>query len=107
MIAVGYRVRSARVLKVVKDTNSTPLVKMQRGKILVRLAECRADKPEGVRELLKQWYRARAKYIFSKRLQYPLPLTGWVTDLPEFRKQKRGQAYFVIHSQILHRRPTN
>lgn len=73
------------VLKVVKDTDSAPLVKMQRGKLLVRLPECRADKPERVRELLKQWYRARAKYIFNTRLQYLLPQTGWVTNLPEFR----------------------
>ena len=73
------------VLKVVQDADSGPQVKMARGKLLVHLPEFRPDNAEQVRQLLKQWYRVRAKTIFNARLQQLLPLTGWVNDLPEFR----------------------
>ncbi len=73
------------VLKVVEDTESAPLVKMQRGKLLVHVTDFEINKAERVRALLKQWYRVRAQYTFNARLQELLPLTDWVTELPEFR----------------------
>ncbi|OED42942.1 metal-dependent hydrolase [Chromatiales bacterium (ex Bugula neritina AB1)] len=73
------------VLKVVENTDSAPRVKMERGKLLVHLPKFRADKAEHVRELIKQWYRVRAHYIFNARLQQLLPQASWVNDLPEFR----------------------
>lgn len=73
------------VLKVVEATDSAPQVKMERGKLIVYLPEFRADKPERVRALLKQWYRVRAKYTFNARLKQLLPQTSWVSGSPEFR----------------------
>ncbi|ASJ72804.1 M48 family metallopeptidase [Granulosicoccus antarcticus] len=73
------------VLKVEENPELTEQVKMTRGKLLVSLPKFQDDKPDRVRELVKDWYRIRAQQVFTTRLEHLLPQTRWVKEIPAFR----------------------
>ena len=73
------------VLKVVEESDTTPRVKMVRGKLLVILPNFQNNKAERVKELVKQWYRIRAQHVFEMRLNQLLPQISWVDEIPKFR----------------------
>ena len=73
------------VLKIATSSDTTPLVKMERGKLLVNLPENQVRSTAQIRDLLRQWYGARAQHIFKLRLEKLLPQTNWVDEMPKFR----------------------
>lgn len=77
-----YYLGKQYLLKVIETANETQRVKLTRGKLEVTVRVKSADK---VRQLLTDWYKARAKEVFSKRLEVMLEQTLWVTDKPPIR----------------------
>ncbi|WP_298443884.1 SprT family zinc-dependent metalloprotease [uncultured Ferrimonas sp.] len=73
------------VLKVVEDSDSSPSVKMRRGKLLVSLPSFKVDKPAQVKGLVSHWYRQRAERVFQQRLTELMPQATWVSELPSFQ----------------------
>ncbi|MGB0466644.1 MAG: M48 family metallopeptidase [Pontibacterium sp.] len=70
------------LLKVIEAPNQVQGVKLLRGKLEVSVRNKNADK---VKELLTNWYKARAKETFAKRLDSMLEQTLWVTERPPMR----------------------
>lgn len=69
-------------LKVLEDPEHHQGVKLLRGKLEVSVRQKSADK---VQSLLEDWYKARAKNVFAKRLDYVLERALWVAERPAFR----------------------
>lgn len=79
-----YYLGKQYLLKVIEDPNSVQGVKLLRGKLEVSV---RIKNAEKVRELLTNWYKARAKETFAKRLDAVLEHALWVTERPPLRIQ--------------------
>lgn len=77
-----YYLGKQYVLKVIETAVEKQSVKMVRGALEVRLRE---NVPEKVKVLLNEWYKHRAKYFFSKRLEALLEKTLWVSHKPAIR----------------------
>jgi len=79
-----YYLGKQYVLKVIEEPGLTQVqgVKLLRGKLEVSV---RRRSSEKVRELLIDWYKARAKETFSRRLEAVLEQALWVTDRPTLR----------------------
>lgn len=73
------------VLKVVENIESTPNVKMTRGKLLVTLKSFNENKQALTKTLVSKWYKVRAEHIFHLRLSELLPQATWVKGVPSFR----------------------
>ncbi len=69
-------------LKVIHSKIELPAVKLLRGKIEVTTNE---KSSERIHALMNEWYRARAKETFAKRLDALLEQTLWVSDPPPIR----------------------
>lgn len=70
------------VLKVIESPDQKPGVKLLRGKLEVSV---RHKSPGKVRDLLNDWYKERAREVFSRRLDALLEQTFWVQERPAFR----------------------
>ena len=57
-------------------------IKLLRGKIEI---SARQKDSQLVKKLLEEWYKARAKIVFAKRLDVVLEQTLWVKERPPFR----------------------
>lgn len=69
-------------LKVNEDPSQIQAVKLLRGKLEVSIKHRSSEK---VRELLSDWYKSRAKEVFSRRLDAMLNQALWVTTRPPMR----------------------
>jgi len=70
------------LLKVIEAPQEVQGVKLLRGKLEVSV---RSKDTEKVKELLADWYRARAKEVFAGRLEATLEQALWVADQPSLR----------------------
>jgi predicted metal-dependent hydrolase len=70
------------VLKVIENPVDKPAVKLLRGKIEVTVREKSAGK---IQTLLADWYNARAKEVFARRLEGMLEQALWVSEKPPLR----------------------
>lgn len=70
------------LLKVMEAPQRPQSVKLLRGKLEVSV---RVKSPDKVCELLSDWYKSRAKEVFSKRLDALLEQSLWVTERPSIR----------------------
>ena len=70
------------VLKVIENPTEKPSVKLLRGKIEVTVREKSAEK---INALLADWYKARAKEVFARRLEVMLEQALWVSEKPPLR----------------------
>lgn len=77
-----YYLGKQYVLKVIEDPEQVQGVKLLRGQLEVWV---RAKSAEKVKELLADWYKARAKEVFAKRLDALLERTLWVANRPSLR----------------------
>ncbi len=77
-----YYLGKQYLLKVVEAPAEVQGVKMLRGKLEVSV---RSKNPLKVKELLTDWYKTRAKEVFSKRLDAVLEQALWVTERPPLR----------------------
>lgn len=77
-----YYLGKQYLLKVIEATEQVQGVKLLRGKLEVSVREKSSDK---VKELLADWYKARAKETFSKRLDAMLEQALWVDERPPLR----------------------
>lgn len=73
------------VLKVLEDAEAVPMVKMQRGKLLVTLKCFDERKSAHVKAMVRRWYHLRAERVFHERLAALLPKATWVEGIPSFR----------------------
>ncbi|WP_137886361.1 M48 family metallopeptidase [Pseudomonas sp. 2FE] len=69
-------------LKVIEEASAPPQVKLLRGMLCISLRQAKAEK---VRELLFDWYKARAREQFSRRLANLLAQTPWLKNQPPLR----------------------
>lgn len=79
-----YYLGKQHVLKVIEAPEYAPQVRMLRGKLEISV---RHKTTENVRELLRAWYRVRARDVFERRLQALLEQTLWVAEKPPLRIQ--------------------
>ena len=77
-----YYLGKQYLLKVIEDPEAKQSVKLLRGSIEVTVRSKAHDK---VAELLKDWYRLRAKETFAKRLDAVLEQALWVEERPPIR----------------------
>lgn len=70
------------LLKVIEAPEQVQGVKLLRGKLEVSV---RSKNTEKVKELLADWYKARAKEVFAKRLEATLEQALWVAEQPPLR----------------------
>lgn len=77
-----YYLGKQYMLKVIVAPSNTQGVKMLRGKLEVTLRYKSAEK---VLQLLTDWYKARAREVFAKRLSAMLEQALWVSDSPPLR----------------------
>lgn len=77
-----YYLGKQYMLKVVVASSDAQGVKMLRGKLEVTLRHKSAEK---VLQLLTDWYKARAREVFAKRLSAMLEQALWVSDSPPLR----------------------
>lgn len=77
-----YYLGKQYLLKVTVDAAAPRSVKLLRGQLLVSV---RGDDPERVRLALDEWYKARAKEVFHKRLDVVLEQALWVAERPPLR----------------------
>jgi predicted metal-dependent hydrolase len=77
-----YYLGKQYLLKVIEAPDTKPSVKLLRGSIEVTV---RSKSPEKVTELLKDWYRLRAKETFARRLDAMLEQALWVENRPPIR----------------------
>lgn len=70
------------LLKVIVDAESKPQVKLLRGQLQVLVKE---TNPDRVKTLLSDWYKAKAKEVFQRRLDSLLDKTLWVNERPGIR----------------------
>lgn len=69
-------------LKVIETASAPGQVKLLRGMLTVTL---RQAKPEKVREMLFDWYKARAREQFSRRLTNMIGQAHWIEQQPPLR----------------------
>ncbi len=74
-----YYLGKQYLLKVIEAPDQVQGVKLLRGKLEVSV---KIKNTEKVKELLTDWYKARAKEIFAKRLDTMLEQTLWVNEPP-------------------------
>ncbi|QIL90939.1 DUF45 domain-containing protein [Microbulbifer sp. SH-1] len=77
-----YYLGKQYLLKVIETPDQVQGVKLLRGRLEVSLRTKNADK---VKELLTDWYKARAKETFAKRLDAMLDQALWVIERPPLR----------------------
>lgn len=77
-----YYLGKQYVLKVIQHADETPSVKLLRGKIEVTVREKSIEK---ISTLLTDWYKARAKEIFTRRLDAMLEQALWTSETPPLR----------------------
>ncbi|CNB44199.1 metal-dependent hydrolase [Yersinia similis] len=77
-----YYLGKQYMLKVIVAPSDAQGVKMLRGKLEVTLRHKSAEK---VLKLLTDWYKARAREVFAKRLSAMLEQALWVSDSPALR----------------------
>lgn len=77
-----YYLGKQYLLKVITAPDQTQSVKLLRGKLEVTV---RSPSAEKVKKLLDDWYKARAREVFSKRLDAMLEHTLWVAERPSLR----------------------
>jgi predicted metal-dependent hydrolase len=77
-----YYLGKQYVLKVIENPDVKPSVKLLRGKIEVTVREKSAEK---ISTLLSDWYKARAKEVFARRLGAMLEQALWVGEKPPLR----------------------
>lgn len=77
-----YYLGKQYLLKVIEAPEQAQGVKLLRGRLEVSVSVKNA---ENVKALLAEWYKARAKDIFAKRLDAMLEQALWVTDRPPLR----------------------
>jgi predicted metal-dependent hydrolase len=77
-----YYLGKQYLLKVIEANEQAQGVKLLRGKLEVSV---RTKSAEKVKELLTEWYKARAKETFAKRLDALLEQALWVTERPSLR----------------------
>lgn len=77
-----YYLGKQYLLKVIEAPEQVQGVKLLRGKLEVSVRTKSADK---VKELLTDWYKARAKETFAKRLDAMLEQALWVEERPPLR----------------------
>lgn len=77
-----YYLGKQYVLKVIEDAAAAPSVKLLRGKIEVFVREKSAEK---IPQLLTDWYKARAREVFARRLDAMLEQALWVSGKPPLR----------------------
>ena len=77
-----YYLGKQYLLKVITASDQTQSVKLLRGRLEVTV---RGPSTEKVKKLLDDWYKARAKEVFSKRLDAMLAHTLWVAERPPLR----------------------
>lgn len=70
------------LLKVIEAPEQVQGVKLLRGKLEVTV---RSKSPHKVQALLAEWYKARAKEVFARRLEATLEHALWVTAQPPLR----------------------
>lgn len=70
------------LLKVNSDEHAMQGVKLLRGKIEVNIRNSSSEK---VKSLLNDWYKNRAREVFTKRLEALLEQTPWVSEKPQMR----------------------
>ena len=68
------------MLKVDVDPDRSREVKLLRGRLLVCLPE---PDSELVKTMMVDWYKARAKVVFKRKLESMLSQTLWVSDQPD------------------------
>lgn len=79
-----YYLGKQHVLKVIEAPGNKQAVKLLRGKLEVSV---RRRSSEKVSELLNEWYKLKAKEVFSRRLERLLDQTLWVSERPQIRIQ--------------------
>ncbi|WP_230492759.1 M48 family metallopeptidase [Martelella alba] len=79
-----YYLGKQYLLKVIEAPNSVQRVKLLRGKLEVSV---RIKSAENVKERLTNWYKARAKETFAKRLDAVLEQALWIAERPPLRIQ--------------------
>lgn len=77
-----YYLGKQYLLKVEQQPGAAQSVKMTRGRLEVSVKQ---KSPEKIRALLDEWYKARAKETFAKRLTAMLEQALWVPDKPSIR----------------------
>jgi predicted metal-dependent hydrolase len=77
-----YYLGKQYLLKVIESSDQPEMVKLTRGKLEVFV---RSKSSERVNYLLTEWYRQKAKDLFSKRLDAMLDQALWVTQRPTIR----------------------
>lgn len=77
-----YYLGKQYVLKVIQHADETPSVKLLRGKIEVTVREKSIEK---ISALLADWYKARAKEVFTRRLNAMLEQALWTSETPPLR----------------------
>lgn len=77
-----YYLGKQYLLKVIEAPEQIQCVKLLRGKLEVSVRTKSAAK---VKDLLTDWYKARAKEIFTKRLDAMLEQALWVEERPPLR----------------------
>lgn len=77
-----YYLGKQYLLKVITAPDQIQGVKLLRGKLEVSVRNQNSDK---VKILLSDWYKARAREVFSKRLDAMLRHTLWVAERPPLR----------------------
>ena len=83
-----YYLGKQYLLKVIEASDSVPGVKMLRGKLEVSVRSLVTDsakRAEKVQALLADWYKARAREVFARRLNAMLDQAIWVTERPPLR----------------------
>lgn len=77
-----YYLGKQYLLKVIEAPEQAQGVKLLRGKLEVSV---RTKSTEKVKELLTDWYKARAKETFAKRLNVMMEQALWVDEQPPLR----------------------
>lgn len=77
-----YYLGKQYLLKVMEAPRQVQGVKLLRGKIAVSV---RRKSPDKVKELLREWYKLRAKEVFARRLDAMLEQALWVNGRPPLR----------------------
>lgn len=72
-------------LKVFIEPNQKPSVKLSKGRLNVTLSKTPQDRKSVIKPLIDNWYKQKAKSLFSQRLAALLPKTDWVKQNPSFR----------------------
>jgi hypothetical protein len=72
------------VLKVIEAPTENQSVKLMRGQIEVKVRQKSEDR---IKRLVSEWYKARAKEVFAKRLDVMLEQALWMNHRPPIRIQ--------------------